>query len=84
MKIFPDVETRKQFMKQFLPVILGVAWTPIIWIMLMLVLAPLLIVVAGAWTQLIVLVLSVLAAWLLLKLFRRFNFNFYERGQDEG
>jgi hypothetical protein len=84
MKIFPDIDTRKRFMKTFLPYILGFAWIPIIWILILPVLAPLFIALTGSVqaTHLIILLLAVLASWLLLKLFRRFNFSFYEHRKN--
>ena len=32
MKLFPDVESRKRFMKTSLFFLLGIAWTPVIWV----------------------------------------------------
>jgi hypothetical protein len=84
MKIFPDIKTRKLFMKTFLPYILGVAWIPIIWIIMLPVLAPLLMALTGSVlaTHLIILLLAFLVSWFLLKLFRRFNFSFYDHRKN--
>ncbi|NTW56452.1 MAG: hypothetical protein HGB20_05345 [Chlorobiaceae bacterium] len=84
MKLFKDSEEKKRFMKNGLPYILGVAWTPIVWILFIAVLGPILFVLTGSWlvAQAAVLLLSVLVVFLLLKLFRRFGFRFYEKDAE--
>lgn len=72
MKFFPDEEKKKRFMKNGLPVVFAVAWTPIIWMVLAAVLGPVLERVLPVW-QLVVLIiamLSVLAMVMLVRVFR--------------
>jgi len=79
MKFFPDEEKKKRFMKNGLPVVFAVAWTPIIWMVLAAVLGPVLERVLPVW-QLVVLIiamLSVLAMVMLVRLFRILGLKFF-------
>jgi len=79
MKFFPDEEKKKRFMKNGLPVVFAVAWTPIIWMVLAAVLGPVLERVLPVW-QLVVLIiamLSVLAMVMLVRLFRLLGLKFF-------
>ncbi|ACF11712.1 conserved hypothetical protein [Chlorobaculum parvum NCIB 8327] len=79
MKFFPDEEKKKRFMKNGLPVMFAVAWTPIIWMVLAAVLGPVLERVLPVW-QLVVLIiamLSVLAMVMLVRLFRILGLKFF-------
>ena len=35
MKLFPDTESRKRFMKTSLHFLLGIAWVPVLWVIVM-------------------------------------------------
>lgn len=79
MKFFPDEEKKKRFMKNGLPVVFAVAWTPIIWMVLAAVLGPVLERVLPVW-QLVVFIiamLSVLAMVMLVRLFRLLGLKFF-------
>jgi membrane protein YdbS with pleckstrin-like domain len=84
MKLFPDNETKKRFMRIWLPYILGFAWVPIIWILFIAVLGPLLFVLTGSWilVQGLILFLAIYVVYLLLRIFRRFNLRFYGEKSD--
>jgi len=72
MKIFPDEETRKRFMKNGLPVLLAVVWAPIIWMVLAAVLGPLLERVLPLW-QLVFLVIGMMTVFAMVMLVRLFR-----------
>lgn len=71
MKLFSDIETRKLFMKKWLPVILALAWAPILWMFLSSLLAPVLIQVIGSFVlaQAVILPLTVLLLLVFIRLF---------------
>lgn len=79
MKLFPDFETKKRFMKTGLPIILGIAWSPIIWMVVLATLGQGVFALVGSWlvTQAVVLVIVVLVMYLLLRLFMRIGNKFY-------
>jgi hypothetical protein len=79
MKLFPDFETKKRFMKTGLPIILGIAWSPIIWMVVLATLGQGVFALAGSWlvTQSVVLVIVILVMYLLLRLFMRIGSKFY-------
>jgi hypothetical protein len=83
MKLFPDVETRKRFMKTGLPVIAGIAWSPIIWIVVLATLGPGLFALTGSWfvAQAITIVITVLLISFLLRAFMRIGTKFYSEGK---
>jgi len=72
MKLFPDAEKRKRFMKSGLPWLVGLAWAPIIGV---LVTAAVGTPVAGliGWeaTMVVTAGITLLLIFLLLKFFRR-------------
>ena len=72
MKLFPDLETRKRFMKKGLPVVLAVAWAPILWMLLRASLAPLLMQTTGSLLlgQAVILPLTAAVLFFFLRLFR--------------
>ncbi len=82
MKLFPDVETRKQFMKTALPVIFGIAWTPIIWMIVLSTIGPALFAVTGSWpvSQGAILLIVLLVTSLFIKLFMRIGRKFQNEG----
>lgn len=82
MKLFPDFETKKRFMKTGLPIILGVAWSPIVWMVVIATLGQGLFTLTGSWpvTQLIVLVIVFFAMYMLLRAFMRIGSKFYGDG----
>ncbi|NTW82978.1 MAG: hypothetical protein HGB36_06370 [Chlorobiaceae bacterium] len=79
MKLFPDIETKKRFMKTGLPFLLGFAWVPIIWMVVTAFLGPALFILTGSWvvTQVIIVLFACLFTYLLLTVFRRFNKRVY-------
>ncbi|ACD89922.1 MAG: hypothetical protein HGA57_00570 [Chlorobium limicola] len=79
MKFFPEPESRKRFMKSGLPVILAVAWAPIVWMLFMAFLAPLLLPVTKSFilVQVIVVPLTAISLIFLLRLFRSLSERFY-------
>ncbi|TLU88006.1 MAG: hypothetical protein FDX21_04180 [Chlorobium sp.] len=78
MKLFPDPETKKRFMKTGLPVILGIAWSPIIWIMMMSTVGTLFFRLTGSWpvTQVVILLMVVVVTFFLLQFFMRLGRKF--------
>ncbi|MFZ4525544.1 MAG: hypothetical protein ACOYOE_08365 [Chlorobium sp.] len=82
MKLFPDVETRKRFMKTALPVIFGIAWTPIIWMMVLSIVWPALFAVTGSWpvAQGAIIIIVILVTSLFIKLFMRIGRKFHNDG----
>ncbi len=82
MKLFPDPETKKRFMKTGLPVILGVAWAPIIWLLVLATLGPMLYALTASWpaTHALVMGVVMLASFFFLRLFMRIGDKFYDSG----
>ncbi len=82
MKLFPDVETRKRFMKTALPVIFGIAWTPILWMLVLSTVGPALFSVTGSWpvTHGAVIIMVLLVTSLFIKLFMRIGRKFHNEG----
>jgi hypothetical protein len=83
MKFFSDSDAKKRFMKTGLPLILGVAWAPIIWMVFMASLGPVLITITGSWliTQAGIVLMVLLATYFLLKVFHRISTNFYSKDE---
>ncbi|NMW20745.1 MAG: hypothetical protein HKK67_03780 [Chlorobiaceae bacterium] len=83
MALFPDSETKKRFMKTGLPIMLGIAWAPIIWMLFISSLGPLLFALTGSWTatQVVVLLAVLLATYFLLRFFMRVGTKFYTDNQ---
>ena len=82
MKLFPDVDTKKRFMKTGLPVILGIAWAPIIWMVFVAMLASPLFALSGSWplTHGFILIVVFFVTFLFLRLFMRIGNKFYGEG----
>ena len=72
MKLFPDKEKRKNFMKGGLPVVLAVAWTPIVWMTLASFLGPAMERITGSW-QVNVSILVVATLLVMIALIRVFK-----------
>lgn len=72
MKLFPDIGTRKLFMKKGLPFILAFAWAPIVWMLLSSMLAPFLSGFTGSFllAQGLIVPLTILVLFLFVRLFR--------------
>jgi len=70
-------------MKTGLPIMLGIAWAPIIWMLLIAILGPPLFSLTGSWlvTQGANLLIALIATVLLLKLFIRLGAEFYKNNQ---
>ncbi len=83
MKLFPDFDTKKRFMKTGLPIILGIAWSPIIWMAVIATLGQGVFALTGSWfiTQLITVVVVVVVISLLLRLFMRIGSKFYSESR---
>jgi membrane protein YdbS with pleckstrin-like domain len=81
MKLFPDVETRKRFMKTALPVIFGIAWVPIIWMIVLSTVGPALFAVTGSWPVVhgAILIIVLLVISLFIKLFMRIGRKFHNK-----
>ncbi len=79
MKLFPDFETKKRFMKTGLPIIAGIAWSPIIWIVVLAVLGPSLFALTASWpvTLAITFFVVLFTALFLMKFFIRLGAKFY-------
>ncbi len=82
MKLFPDVETRKRFMKTALPVIFGMAWTPIIWMMVLWAVGPSLFALTGSWPVSLsaIIIIVLLVTSLFIKFFVRIGRKFNNEG----
>jgi len=72
MKLFPDIETRKIFMKKGLPVILAFAWAPIVWMLLSSLLAPVLSGFTDSFllAQSVIVPVTVLVLLVFIRIFR--------------
>jgi len=83
MKLFPDSAAKKRFMKTGLPIVLGIAWSPIIWMLLLAILGPALFALTASWVimQTITLALVVAVIFFLLRLFLRTGRKFYSEGE---
>jgi hypothetical protein len=83
MKLFPDFETKKRFMKTGLPVILGIAWSPIIWMVVMATIGKGLFALTGSWlfTQVVAVILVFVVLFLLLRIFMRIGSKFYSESR---
>ena len=70
-------------MKTGLPIMVGIAWAPIIWILLIPILTPILYTLSSSWpvTQGVILLIVLFATVLLLKLFRHLGTKFYSNNQ---
>ena len=79
MKLFPDFDTKKRFMKTGLPIILGIAWSPIIWMVVIATLGKGVFLLTGSWgiAQVITVVIVFLVIFLLLRVFRGIGGKFY-------
>jgi hypothetical protein len=79
MKLIPDKASRQQFMKKGLTVILGVAWAPIIWLLVTALLSSSLSALTGSWmvTQGVILVFAFAATLTLLRFFVRIGDKFH-------
>lgn len=82
MKLFPDFDTKKRFMKNGLPIILGIAWSPIIWMVVMATIGQGVFALTGSWfiTQVAAVLLVVVLLFLLLRIFLRIGSKFYSEG----
>ncbi len=83
MKRFKDSDTKKKFMKTGLPIMLGLAWAPILWMIFIAILGPVLFTLTGSWpvAQGVILLIVLLAAYLLLKGFMYISTKFYSNNQ---
>ncbi|MBM3161934.1 MAG: hypothetical protein FJZ79_01080 [Chlorobi bacterium] len=79
MKLFGDLETRKRVMKKSLPVVLAIAWAPILWLLFMAVLVQPLLQTTGSMllAQAIVLPLTAGSVLAFLRVFRSLSEKIY-------
>ncbi|MCX6179810.1 MAG: hypothetical protein NT163_10705 [Chlorobiales bacterium] len=70
-------------MKTGLPLMVGIAWAPIIWMVFMASLGPVLFKITGSWliTQGGIVLLVLLATYFLLKVFHRIGDKFYSKDE---
>jgi membrane protein YdbS with pleckstrin-like domain len=83
MKLLPDKEKKKKFMKNGLPVIFAVAWTPIIWMVLVSIAGPLMERMFHAWQPVVIIiaVATVLVMIALIRLFKMAGSRIFDNGQ---
>jgi hypothetical protein len=83
MKLFSDSDQKKRFMKTGLPIMLGIAWAPIIWMLFIAILGPILYALTASWpvTQGTILIIVLIATYSLLKVFMRLGAKFYSSNQ---
>jgi hypothetical protein len=79
MKLFSDSDSRKRFMKNGLPILLSIAWGPIIWMSVSALLGRALLFFTGSMliAQLLVVVITLGTLFLFLRLFRYLSGKFY-------
>jgi hypothetical protein len=79
MKLFPDFETKKRFMKTGLPIIFGIAWSPIVWIVVIATIGQGVFALTGSWlvTQALILVIVLFVMALFLRVFMRIGSKFH-------
>lgn len=70
-------------MKTGLPIMLGIAWAPILWMIFIAILGQVLFTLTGSWplVQGVILLMVLLAAYLLLKGFMYISTKFYNNNQ---
>lgn len=75
MRLFPDREKLKVVMKKWLPVVFAIAWAPVIWMFLALLLGSWMQHLVGSWWAVVVLVSAVTAAIVLfvVRFFRKMS-----------
>jgi len=80
MKLFPDRDKLKKYMKAGLPLIFAVAWTPVVWMLLAAVFGPPMQRLFSAWQPVvaILVVTTCLAMIGLVRLFRHVGLKNYE------
>jgi hypothetical protein len=72
MKLFTDAEKRKRFMKRGLPYLLGIAWTPIIGVVVTAAVGkPVAGLIGWQSTLAVTGLITLVVVYLLLKFFRR-------------
>ena len=72
-------------MKTGLPIMLGIAWAPIIWILVIPLLSPVLFTLTASWpvTQGVILLIVLFLTFLLLKVFMRLGTKFYSNNSQQ-
>ncbi|NTV67470.1 MAG: hypothetical protein HGB06_07285 [Chlorobaculum sp.] len=83
MRLFPDEQTKKRFMKNGLPVIFGVVWTPIIWMLLVSIAGPLMQRMFQAWQPVVIslALVTLLVMVVLIRLFKIAGSRFFEKSE---
>jgi hypothetical protein len=82
MKLFPDEQKRKKFMKGGLPVVFTIAWTPIVWMLLASLLGPVIEPVFHSWQPVVLIigVMTLLSMLLLIRLFKTVGLKSFDKG----
>jgi len=82
MKLFPDEQKRKKFMKGGLPVVFTIAWTPIVWMLMASLVGPVVDPVFQSWQPVVLIigVTTLLAMLLLIRLFRGGGLKIFDKG----
>jgi hypothetical protein len=82
MKLFPDEQKKKKFMKSGLPVVFTIAWTPIVWMLLASLMGPVIEPVFHSWQPVVLIigVMTLLAMLLLIRLFRSVGLKVFDKG----
>ncbi len=82
MKLLPEKETRKTFMKNTLPFLFGLAWMPVIWVIFLAIFAqPLAAIIGWSATLVFLGIITLICTFLLLRFFRRIAHNLYQKSQ---
>jgi len=83
MKLFPDEQKKKKFMKGGLPVVFTIAWTPIVWMLLASLMGPVIEPVFHSWQPVVLIigVMTLVAMLLLIRLFRGAGLKVFDKGE---
>jgi hypothetical protein len=83
MKLFPDEQKKRKFMKNGLPAVFAIAWTPIIWMLLVMVAGPLMERMFHAWQPVVIIIgiMTLLVMFALIRLFKMAGSRFFEKSE---
>lgn len=84
MRLFPDRETLKRFMKKWLPVAFSAAWSPLVWMLATVVTGPLSRFMGMPWQLAVGInaLVTVVVTALLARLFIRYGMKLVESGDE--
>jgi hypothetical protein len=85
MRLFPEREKMKTFMKKGLPIIFAVAWTPMVWMLMVALLGPVIQHLFADWRLIVsILVVATLLVMIgLVILFRRYALKIFGEAQKQ-